>query len=83
MNILGRCFSNDIVAIKNEQGDWEISVTMTEKLLTEGSEWEEKKVAAKCTDKDFSKAYEVAMNSTLSQLSDIVKETGSDSLFGL
>lgn len=83
MNVIGRSFGSDTVAEKDESGDWKVVVTMTEKRLIEGSDWEVKKISAQCTDKRFEKAYAVAMNSTLEQFTDALGITKSDSLFEL
>ena len=83
MNVVGRSFGSDTVAIKNELGDWEVTVNMTEKRLQEGMEWEERLISTKCTDSSFEKAYGVAMNATLDKFNDAVTKTGSDSLFAL
>lgn len=82
--IKGRYFGSSTTAVKNEEGDWEVTCDMVERRLIEGAtEWEEKVLATKCTDKDFNNAYGVAMNATLEKFAKHVEETKSDSMFGL
>lgn len=82
MNVVGRKFGSDILAEKTDTGDWTVTVIMRECRHVSGEEWEEKKLAAQCTDTNFEKAYAIAMNSTLEQFNDAIAITQSDSLFG-
>jgi hypothetical protein len=79
--VVGRAFSSDNLAVKNESGDWEVTVSMKEKRLVLDGAWEEKVLETKCTDSEFEKAYEVAMRATLAKFNDLLLETGTESMF--
>lgn len=80
--VIGRSFGSDTVAVKTEEGDWKVTVSMVEKRLLYGeTEWEVKELASVCTDSYFENAYKVATEATLLKFSDRIKETGTDSLF--
>jgi hypothetical protein len=83
MEVTGRYFGSDTIAEKNEQGDWEVVVSMTERRKLKDGDWEERVISTKCTDTSFDKAYEVAMNATLEKFSVAVDSTQNDSLFAL
>jgi hypothetical protein len=80
--IVGRSFGSDTTAIKNEEGDWEVTCRMIEKMLMSGeTEWKEKIIATKYIDASFEKAYGIAMSATLEKFEQEVEKTKSDSLF--
>lgn len=81
LKIVGRSFGSDTLATLEEDGSWKIIVTMTERRMVVGKDWEAKKISTMCTNKSFDKAYSVALDSTLRQFEDSVKKTGTDSLF--
>ena len=82
--VKGRYFGSSTTAVKNEDGDWEVTCDMVERRLVEGAtEWEEKVLATKCTEKDFNAAYGTAMNATLEKFAKEVEVNKSDSLFGV
>jgi len=81
LDVVGRSFGSDTLAEKTSTGDWKVTVTMTERRMLLGSEWEERKLSAQCTDSTFEKAYGIAMNSTLEQFNDALEVTKTDSLF--
>lgn len=78
----GRCFESSTTAEKQENGDWTVTVLMTEKRRFDGvEEWEVKTLSAMCTDKAFESAYSTAMTSATEQFNDIISMTKTDSLF--
>ena len=81
-DVTGRSFGSTTVAIKTEEGDWQVTVNIIEKRKLSDGDWEEKKLEAMCTHKAFDAAYKVASESALRQLGDALKGTNSDSLFG-
>lgn len=81
LKIIGRCFGSDTVATLEEDGSWKVIVSMTEKRQVDGKDWEEKKISTMCTNTSFDKAYSTALDSTLRQFEDAIKNTGNDSLF--
>jgi hypothetical protein len=81
--INGRYFGSHTTAVKNEQGDWEVTVTMEEKRRYKGQDWEVKTISTLCTNDTFEEAYSVAMTSTIEKFKDIIEKTKSDSLFSV
>ena len=79
--VVGRQFSSVITANLEEGGDWKVVVEMIEKRKLSGEDWAERRLSAQCTDKEYGKAYAVAMDSVLMQFSDKLKEMGSETLF--
>jgi len=81
LDVVGRTFGSNTVAERTEEGDWKVTVTMIEKRLVKGGEWEERVISAFCVDRHFENAYPVSMNSVLEQFDDLLKKTGTDSMF--
>lgn len=79
--VVGRIFRTDIACELVDTADWKITVTIVEKRLIGGKDWEEKEVATSCTDNDFDHAYEVAMIATMNKFNDLLEETKGNGMF--
>lgn len=83
MNLIaGRIFSQQTSGEKLENGDWKVSVTITEKVKESSeSEWLEANIDSEAQDKNFDNAHKLAMFSALQELNRLVYSRGLESMF--
>jgi len=78
---VARAFVNEVLAEKQENGDWKATVRSIERRSEDNKEWEQVEVATSCTDKDFDNAYQVAMQATLEKFNDVITLNKNYSMF--
>lgn len=79
-NLKGRYFGNDTFAKKGENGMWEVTVIIRERVSEDGENWVEESIGASAMDADFTIAHKLCLMSVLGELNDLVYSKGIDSL---
>ena len=79
--VVGRNFITDISTTLEDNDDWTVVVQLIEKRLVEGKEWEQKVIAAQCTDTSSTDAFNVAMKSATEQFNDLMQQNQQESMF--
>lgn len=79
-NLKGRYFGNDTLATQKENGMWDVTVIIKERLTDDGVNWSEESIGFTATDPDFQTAHKLALTSCLQVLQELVYGKGFDSL---
>jgi len=76
----GRSFYSHTTGVKNDNGDWEVTVNMSETLAYPNGTTRQEYLESTITDKDFDVAHKTAMKNVLQDLENLVYSRGFDSL---
>lgn len=79
-NIVGRSFEQSTNGLKDTDGTWKVTVTVSERITTDGENWETESISAMGMDKSFDEAHKVALRSVLQWLEEYVYSRGFDNL---
>lgn len=78
--ITGRVFSQTTSGRKLDNGLWELTVDITEKLFFPDGTEKEESINTMCADEDFDVAHQIALHSALIELRELVYDKNLDSL---
>lgn len=79
-NLKGRYFGNDTFAKKLENGMWEVTAVIKERVSEDGVNWIEESIGTTAVDSDFDNAHKMALRVVLQELDRLVYQHGFDSL---
>lgn len=75
-----RVFAQETSCVKDADGYWRVTVTITEKISVDGENWREDSIVAESLDRNFERAHKTAMMSALTELQETVYAKGFDAL---